>query len=164
MPKMGLKMREIRFQRTYIFKIFRRSMLPYPPRKVRLRRTIKFSITYEHPLENLSYAPVQYSRTEWDRQGYTTLRLTGSPIARDLQKYTDWGVKFWQIDSIRHDPSLFVSVRLSGSPIARDLEKYTEVFTEGVECWRIDSIGYRWTRPVSLFVGSTEQSPIARET
>ena len=72
---MGLKMREIGFQRTYIFKIFRGSMPPDPPRKVRLRRTITFSITYEHPLENLSYAPgallyvsVQYillSR-EWD--------------------------------------------------------------------------------------------------
>ena len=54
---MGLKMREIGFQRTYIFKIFRGSMPPDPPRKVRLRRTITFSITDEHPLENLSYAP-----------------------------------------------------------------------------------------------------------
>ena len=52
---MGLKMREIGFQRTYIFKIFRGSMPPDPPRKV---RTITFLITYEHPLENLSYAPV----------------------------------------------------------------------------------------------------------
>ena len=66
-------------------------------------------------------------------------------------------------DTDGHDPSLFVSVRLSGSPIARDLEKYTEVFTEGVKCWRIDSIGHEWTRPVSLCVGSTEQSPIARD-
>ena len=57
MPKMSLKMREIGFQRTYIFKIFRGSMPPDPPRKVRLRRTITFLITYEHPLENLSYAP-----------------------------------------------------------------------------------------------------------
>ena len=54
---MGLKMREIGFQRTYIFKILRGSMPPDPPRKVRLRRTITFSITYEHSLENLSYAP-----------------------------------------------------------------------------------------------------------
>ena len=54
---MGLKMREIGFQRTYIFNIFRGSMPPDPPRKVRLRRTITFSITYEHHLENLSYAP-----------------------------------------------------------------------------------------------------------
>ena len=50
-------MREIGFQRTYIFKIFRGSMPPDPPRKVRLWRTITFSITYKHPLENLSYAP-----------------------------------------------------------------------------------------------------------
>ena len=56
---MGLKMREIGFQRTYIFKIFWGSMPPDPPRKVRLRRTITFSITYEHPLENLSYTPGQ---------------------------------------------------------------------------------------------------------
>ena len=44
---------------------------------------------------------VQYTRTESDRLGYATVRLTESPIARDL-------------------------------------EKYAEVFTEGVECWRID--------------------------
>ena len=54
---MGLKMREFGFQRVYIFKIFRGSMPPDPPTKVRQRRTITFSITYEHPLENLSYAP-----------------------------------------------------------------------------------------------------------
>ena len=66
---------------------------------------------------------VQYTRTESDRLGYATVRLTGSPIARDL-------------------------------------EKYTEVFTEGVKCWRINSIGHgrtRRTRPVSLCVGSTER-------
>ena len=57
MPKMGLKMREIGFQRTYIFKIFRGSMPPDPPRKVCLWRTITFLITYKHPLENLSYVP-----------------------------------------------------------------------------------------------------------
>ena len=55
-----------------------------------------------------------------------------------------------------------MSVRLSGSPIARDLEKYIKVFTEGVKCWRIDSVGHGRTQPVSLFVGSTGQSPIAR--
>ena len=60
-------------------------------------------------------------------------------------------------DTDGHDPSLFVSVRLSGSPIARDLEKYIEVFTEGVKCWRIDSVGHGRTRSVSLFVGSTER-------
>ena len=60
-------------------------------------------------------------------------------------------------DTDGHNPSLFVSVRLSGSPIARDLEKYIEEFTEGVKCWRIDSIGHGRTRPVSLCVGSTER-------
>ena len=54
---MGLKLREIGFHRTCIFKIFRGSMPPDPPTKVRLRRTILFSITYEHSFENLSYAP-----------------------------------------------------------------------------------------------------------
>ena len=54
---MGLKMREIGFQRTNIFKIFRGSMPPDPPWKMHLRRTITFSITYKHHLENLSYAP-----------------------------------------------------------------------------------------------------------
>ena len=67
------------------------------------------------------------------------------------------------LDTDGHDPSLFVSVRLSGSPIARDLVKYTEVFTEGVKCWRIDSVGHGRTRSVTLCVGSTGQSPIARD-
>ena len=57
LPKMGLKMREIGFQRTYVQNSFQGSMPPDTPRKVRLRRTITFSMTYEHPLENLSYAP-----------------------------------------------------------------------------------------------------------
>ena len=60
--------------------------------------------------------------------------------------------------------SLFVSVRLSGSPIARDLEKFVEVFTEGVKCWRIDSVGHGRTRSVSLCVGSTEREVRSRET
>ena len=99
-----------------------------------------------------------------------SVRLSGSPIARDLEKYIEVfteGVKYvggsTPSDTDGHDPSLFVSVRLSGSPIARDLEKYIEVFTEGVKCWRIDSVGHGRTQPVSLFVGSTEQSPIARD-
>ena len=67
------------------------------------------------------------------------------------------------MDTDGHDPSLFLSARLSGSPIARDLVKYTEVITEGAKCWRMDSVGHGRTQPVSLFVGSTEQSPIARD-
>ena len=55
-----------------------------------------------------------------------------------------------------------MSVRLSGSPIARDLEKYIAVFTEGVKCWRIDSIGHG--HDPSLFVSvRLSGSPIARD-
>ena len=61
------------------------------------------------------------------------------------------------MDTDGHNPSLFLSVRLSGSPIARYLEKFIEVFTEGVKCWRIDSVGHGRTRSVSLCVGSTER-------
>ena len=106
---------------------------------------------------------VQYTRTESDRLGYATVRLTGSPIARDLEKYTEVfteGVKCWRIDSIGHGRTRPVSLCVGSteqSPIARDLEKYIEVFTEGVKCWRIDSIGHGRTRPVSLWVGSTER-------
>ena len=32
---------------------------------------------------------VQYTRTESDRLGYAKGRLTGSPIVRDLEKYTE---------------------------------------------------------------------------
>ena len=32
---------------------------------------------------------VQYTRTESDRLGYATVRLSGSPIARDLEKYAE---------------------------------------------------------------------------
>ena len=107
---------------------------------------------------------------------FLSVRLSGSPIARDLEKFIEVfteGVKCWRIDSVGggstpldtdgHDPSLFLSVRLSGSPIARDLEKFIEVFTEGVKCWRIDSVGHGQTRSVSLCVGSTGQSSIARD-
>ena len=41
-----------------------------------------------HPCPILSIH-VQYTRTESDRLGYATVRLTGSPIARDLEKYTE---------------------------------------------------------------------------
>ena len=75
---------------------------------------------FTHEIHAFELIHVQYSRTESDRLGYATVRLTGSRIARDL-------------------------------------EKYTEVFTEGVKCWRIDSIGYGRTRPISLSVGSTER-------
>ena len=91
-----------------------------------------------------------------------SVRLSGSPIARDLEKYTEVFTEGQNVggstssDTDGHDPTLFVSVRLSGSPITRDLEKYTEVFTEGVECWRIDLNGHGRTRLVSLCVSSTD--------
>ena len=37
------------------------------------------------------------------------------------------------------------------------------MFTEGVKCWRIDSVGHGRTRTAPFFVGSTEQSPIAKD-
>ena len=93
---------------------------------------------------------------------FVSVRLSGSPIARDLEKYTEVfteSVKCRRIDSIGHDPSLFVSVRLCGSPIARDLEKYTEVFTEEMKCWRSYSIGHGPSFRVSSWLTRT---PIAR--
>ena len=42
----------------------------------------------------------------------------------------------------------------------RDLEKYTEVFTEGVKCWGIDSIGHDPSFFVSVRLSG---SPIARD-
>ena len=51
----------------------------------------------------------------------------------------------------------FMLVRLTGSPIARDLEKSSTEFTEGAKCWPIASIGHGRTRPVSLWVGSTDR-------
>ena len=59
---MGLKMREIGFQRTYIFKIFRGSMPQDPPRKVRLRAQLHFQ---------------SHTNTLWKTSG-THLRVTGS--------------------------------------------------------------------------------------
>ena len=94
---MGLKMREIGFQRTYIFKIFRASMPPDPPRKVRLRRTITFSITYEHPLENLSYAPV-YSGGElaMGRNRYHSFpKVRDSVYIRLFHEQHAWRVGIW---------------------------------------------------------------------
>ena len=69
---------------------------------------------------------VQYTRTESDRLGYTTVRLTGSPIARDLEKYTEVfieGVKFWRIDSIGHGWTRPVSIRVGSSERKSDRER-----------------------------------------
>ena len=79
---------------------------------------------------------------------FLSVRLSGSPIARDLIKYTEVfpkGVKCWRIDSVGHvrtqPVSLFVG-STEQSPIARDLEKYTEVFTEDAKCSQSYSIGH----------------------
>ena len=74
---------------------------------------------------------VQYTPTEWDgytrtesdglAMGYARVRLTGSPIARDLGVYKEYK------DAIEHGSTpLFVSVRFSGSAFARNSEKCTE--------------------------------------
>ena len=92
-----------------------------------------------------------------------SVRLSGSPIARDLEKYIEVfkeGVKCWRIDSIGHGRTRSVSLFVGSteqSPIAGDLEKYIEVFTEGVKCWQIDSVRHGRTRSVSLCVSSTER-------
>ena len=96
----------------------------------------------------IAHIHVRYTRTESDRLGYATVRLTGSPIARDLEKYTEMfteGVKCWQIDSVGHGRTRSVSLVVGSteqSPIARDLEKYNEVFTEDVKCSQSYSIGH----------------------
>ena len=54
------------------------------------------------------------TRTDTTRLLFVSVRLSGSPIAGDLEKYTEVfteSVKCRRIDSIGHDPSLFVSVR-----------------------------------------------------
>ena len=107
---------------------------------------------------NMSNTP-ELSRIIWGTQ------RSDSQEVRSREVFTE-GVNFGgstPSDTDGHDPSLFVSIPLSGGPIARYLEKRIEVFTEGVKCWRIDSVGHGRTRPVSLCVGSTEQSPIARD-
>ena len=61
---------------------------------------------------------VQYTRTESDRLGYAMVRLTGSPIARDLEKYTEVfteDVKCSQSYSIGHARTVFSGVYLTDS-------------------------------------------------
>ena len=99
---MGLKMREIGFQRTYIFKIFRGTMPPDPPRKVRLWRTITFSITYEHPLENLSYVPARtnqrLSQLQLQPRRWTDTSSSGRVCSRQRDRVsTDYTVSVYII-------------------------------------------------------------------
>ena len=105
---------------------------------------------------------VQYPRTESDHPEYATVRLTGSPIARDLEKHTTVfteDVKCWQIDSIGHGRTRPVSLCVGSTDRKSDRErlgKYTTVFTEGVKCWQIDSIGHGWTRAICSGVYLTD--------
>ena len=79
---------------------------------------------------------------------FLSVQMSGSPIARDLEKYIEVfieGVKYWRIDSVGHGRTRSVSLCVGStgqSPIARDLEKYTEVFTEDVKCSQSYSIGH----------------------
>ena len=92
-------------------------------------------------------------RTRTDTDGhdpslFVSVRLSGIPIARDLEKYIEVfteGVKCSPIDSVGHGRTQPVSLFLGStgqSPIARDLEKYTKVFTEDVKCSQSYSIGH----------------------
>ena len=81
-------------------------------------------------------------------------RGTGSNLCMKTRSVEPIHVQYTRTESDRLG---YARVRLTGSPIARDLEKYIEEFTEGVKCWRIDSIGHGRTRSVSLCVGSTER-------
>ena len=88
---------------------------------------------------------IGHGRTRTDTDGhdpslFVSVRLSGSPIARDLEKYIEVfieGVKCWRIDPVGHGRTRSVSLFVGSteqSPIASDLEKYTEVFTEDVKC------------------------------
>ena len=60
-------------------------------------------------------------RTRTDTNGhdpslFVAVRLSGSPIERDLEKYTEVfteGVKYWRIDSIGHGRTRTDTTRLS---------------------------------------------------
>ena len=65
-----------------------------------------------------------------DRLGYTTVRLTGSPIARDLEKYNEVfieGVKFWRIDSVGHGRPRSVSLCVGSTERKSDRERLRKI-------------------------------------
>ena len=73
---------------------------------------------------------VQYTRTESDRLGYATVRLTGSPIARDLEKYTEVftvSVKCWRIDSVGHGRTRSVSLFVGSTERKSDSERLSKI-------------------------------------
>ena len=75
---------------------------------------------------------VQYTRTESGRLRYASIRLAGSPMARDLENKRITRVMSLQrvgkvggssrSETDGHDRSLRKPTRLAGSPMARDLE------------------------------------------
>ena len=106
---------------------------------------------------------VQCTRTESDRLGYATIRLTGSTMLRDLEE-KHYSVNREYKNTFAHGrtrPVSLVSVRLTKVRLREIWKKYAEVFTKGVKCWWMDSIGLGRKRPFSLWVGSTEGGPIA---
>ena len=106
-----------------------------------------------------------YTRTESDGLRYTTVRLTGRPIARELEKKNS--TVFPESIKIRsgHGSSPSEATRLSLSRFdraevrSRDTQKkkMAELFTKGVKCWQSYPFGYGGTRLVSLCIGSTER-------
>ena len=112
---------------------------------------------------------VQYTRTESDGPGYATVpvRLTGSPIVRDLEKIHCGLFRKYE-NMIGHGRTRPVSLCVASTDRKSDGERlriYTTVFTEGIKCWRIDSIGHRRARPVCSGVYLTDwKSDIQRLT
>ena len=73
---------------------------------------------------------VQYTRTESVHLGYTTVRLTGSAIARDLEKYTEVfteSVERWRIDSIVHGRTQLVSLCVGSTDRKSDRERLRKI-------------------------------------
>ena len=79
----------------------------------------------------ISYVTFQpLLRTELDRLGCITVRQTGSPIVRDLEKCTEVfieGVRFWRIDSIRHEWTRPASLRVGSTERKSDRERLRKV-------------------------------------
>ena len=95
--------------------------------KATSKKQSKSSLQY--PNTKLSI-DVQYTRTESDRLGYATVRLSGSPIARDLEKYTEVfteGAKCWRIDSIGHVRTRPVSLCVGSTEQKSDRETLRKI-------------------------------------
>ena len=74
-------------------------------------------------------------RTRTDTDGhdvslFVSIRLSGSPIARDLEKYIEVfreGVKCWQIDSVGHERTRSVSPCVSSTERKSDRERLIKI-------------------------------------